>query len=102
MSEPIAKSAAARKPRSRPLAEDESAAAQKEHLELRVWLRLLACSVKVESLLSQRLRKEFKISLPRFDALAQLDRFPDGLTMSDLSRRLMVSNGNMTGLVERL
>jgi DNA-binding MarR family transcriptional regulator len=101
MSEPIAKSVAARKLRNREI-EDESAAMQKEHLELRLWLRLLACSVKVESLLSQRLRKEFKVSLPRFDALAQLDRFPDGLTMSDLSRRLMVSNGAITGLVDRL
>ncbi len=108
MSEPIAKSAAALKLRSREasgeiaLAEDEPAATRKGHLELRVWLRLLACSVKVESLLSLRLRKEFKISLPRFDALAQLERFPNGLTMSDLSRRLMVSNGAITGLVDRL
>src|SRR5215813_8568217 len=108
MSDPIAKSATAARLRSRatngeiaPL-EDEPAATQKGHLELRVWLRLLSCSVKIENLLSLRLRKEFKISMPRFDALAQLERFPDGLTMSDLSRRLMVSNGAITGLVDRL
>jgi DNA-binding MarR family transcriptional regulator len=74
----------------------------KSHLELRVWLRLLGCSVKMESILSQRLRKEFKTSLARFDVLAQLERFPDGLSMSDLSRRLIVSNGAITGLVDKL
>ena len=72
------------------------------HLELRLWLRLLACSVKMESLLSQRLRREFKTSMARFDVLAQLERFPDGLTMSELSRRLIVSNGAITGLVDKL
>jgi DNA-binding MarR family transcriptional regulator len=72
------------------------------HLELRLWLRLLACSVKMESLLSQRLRKEFKTSMARFDVLAQLERFPDGLSMSELSRRLLVSNGAITGLVDKL
>src|SRR5262245_35533748 len=72
------------------------------HLELRLWLRLLACSVKMESLLSQRLRKEFKTSMARFDVLAQLERFPDGLSMSELSRRLIVSNGAITGLVDKL
>jgi DNA-binding MarR family transcriptional regulator len=108
MRAPIMKSAASPKLRSREangeiaLVEDEPAATQKGHLELRIWLRLLACSTKIESLVSLRLRKEFKISLPRFDALAQLERFPDGLTMSDLSRRLMVSNGAITGLVDRL
>ena len=72
------------------------------HLELRLWLRLLACSVKMESLLSQRLRKEFKTSMARFDVLAQLERFPDGLSMTELSRRLLVSNGAITGLVDKL
>ena len=72
------------------------------HLELRLWLRLLACSVKMESLLSQRLRREFKTSMARFDVLAQLERFPEGLSMSELSRRLLVSNGAITGLVDKL
>ena len=80
----------------------EPVARQKGHRELRVWLRLLGCSVKMESILSQRLRKEFKTSLARCDVLAQLERFPDGLTMSDLSRRLIVSNGAITGLVDKL
>ena len=75
---------------------------EKGHLELRLWLRLIGCSVKMESILSQRLRKEFKTSMARFDVLAQLERFPDGLTMSDLSRRLIVSNGAITGMVDKL
>ena len=62
------------------------------HLELRLWLRMVSCSVKMESILSQRLRKEFKTSMARFDVMSQLERFPDGLTMSELSRRLIVSN----------
>jgi DNA-binding MarR family transcriptional regulator len=84
------------------LTRDEPAARPNGHLELRVWLRLLGCSVKMESILSQRLRKEFQTSLARFDVLAQLERFPDGLSMSDLSRRLIVSNGAITGLVDKL
>lgn len=79
-----------------------AAGGQKGHLELRVWLRLLACTGKLESVVKARLRKEFGTSLARFDLLAQLHRFPDGLTMSDVSRRLMVSNGAITGLVDKL
>src|SRR5258708_19895250 len=56
----------------------------------------------MESMLSERRRREFKTSLARFDVLAQLERFPDGLTMSDLSRRLIVSNAPITGLVDKL
>jgi DNA-binding MarR family transcriptional regulator len=102
---PSAKSAAALRLReaARVVApEDDQTASPQGHRELRVWLRLLACASKIESLLSLRLRKEFKTSMARFDALAQLERFPDGLTMSELSRRLMVSNGAITGLVDRL
>jgi len=72
------------------------------HLELRLWLRMINCSMKMESILSQRLRKEFKISMARFDVMSRLERFPDGLTMSELSRRLIVSNGAITGLVDKL
>ena len=77
-------------------------AESKGHPELRLWLRMISCSVKMESILSHRLRKEFNTSMARFDVLAQLERFPDGLTMSDLSRRLIVSNGAITGLVDKL
>jgi DNA-binding MarR family transcriptional regulator len=69
---------------------------------LRIWLRLLACTGKIENILAGRLRREFSTSLSRFDVLAQLDRFPDGLTMSALSRLLMVTNGAVTGLIDGL
>lgn len=76
------------------------------HLSLRTWLRLLASSNLVEAEVRRRLRDEFDITLPRFDVLAQLDAASrdnvQGLTMSELSRRLMVTNGNLTGLIERL
>lgn len=69
---------------------------------LRLWLRLLACSNLISGELRTRLRSHFDATLPRFDLLAQLDRAPDGLSMGELSRRLMVSNGNVTGVTDRL
>jgi DNA-binding MarR family transcriptional regulator len=70
--------------------------------ELRLWLRLLTCTTLIESEVRGRLRERFNVTLPRFDLMAQLDKVPDGMTLSDLSKRMMVSNGNVTGLVERL
>jgi DNA-binding MarR family transcriptional regulator len=70
--------------------------------ELRLWLRLLTCTTLIEGEVRRRLRERFDVTLPRFDLMAQLDKAPDGLTLSDLSKRMMVSNGNMTALVERL
>ena len=70
--------------------------------ELRLWLRLLTCTAMVEGLVRTRLRERFGVTLPRFDLMAQLDKAPDGMTLGALSRRMMVSNGNVTGLVERL
>lgn len=70
--------------------------------ELRLWLRLLTCSNLIESEVRRRLRERFDVTLPRFDLMAQLDKSPEGMTLSDLSRRMMVSNGNLTGLVDRL
>lgn len=80
----------------------ESAVARDDKLELRVWLRLLTCTKLIEGRVRAGLRAAFDITLPRFDVLAQLDRAQDGLTMGELSDRLMVSNGNITGLVDRL
>ena len=71
-------------------------------LELRLWLRLLTCTTMIEGEIRRRLRREFGVTLPRFDLMAQLDKASDGMTLSDLSKRMMVSNGNLTGLVERL
>ncbi len=70
--------------------------------ELRLWLRLLTCTTLIENEVRRRLRENFDITLPRFDLLAQLDRAPDGMTLGELSQRMMVSNGNVTGLSERL
>jgi DNA-binding MarR family transcriptional regulator len=71
-------------------------------LELRLWLRLLASANLIESEVRQRLREHFNTTLPRFDLMAQLERVEDGLLLGELSRRMMVSNGNVTGLAERL
>lgn len=77
-----------------------------EKATLRTWLRMLACTNIVEGRVKGLLRENFDTTLPRFDLLAQLDSsrkdFPNGLSMSDLSRRMMVTNGNITGLVDRL
>jgi len=69
---------------------------------LRLWLRLLKAQRQIESALRDKLRAEFDSTLPRFDVLAALDRAEDGLRMSELSAVLKVSNGNVTGIVERL
>ncbi len=83
--------------------ETGTAASPAEHAaELRLWLRLLTCSTMIVGEIRRRLRERFDVTLPRFDLMAQLDRAPDGLTLSELSQRMMVSNGNVTGLVERL
>src|ERR1700752_5124123 len=70
--------------------------------ELRLWLRLLTCTTLIEGGGPSRLRGGFDGRPPRFDLMAQLDKVPDGMTLSDVSKRMMVSNGNVTGLVERL
>jgi DNA-binding MarR family transcriptional regulator len=70
--------------------------------ELRLWLRLLTCSTLIEGEVRRRLRGHFDLTLPRFDLLAQLDRAPNGITLGELSQRMMVTNGNITGLVDRL
>jgi DNA-binding MarR family transcriptional regulator len=73
-----------------------------DHIDVKIWLRLLACSTQIEQSIRQRLRNRFGTSLPRFDYLAQLDRHPDGLRMNVLSRFLMVTGGNVTGLTDQL
>lgn len=80
----------------------ESGLTQDDRLDLRTWLRLLTCANMIEGEVRARLRDEFDITLARFDLLAQLDRAGDGLTMGALSQRLMVTNGNVTALIDRL
>ncbi|HTV67869.1 MAG TPA: MarR family transcriptional regulator [Rhizobiaceae bacterium] len=69
---------------------------------LRLWIRLLRASRTIEAELRDRLKKDFDTTLPRFDVMAALYRAPEGMLMSDLSRFLLVSNGNVTGIVDRL
>src|SRR6201998_2707458 len=83
--------------------DSETKAVEHDHAEeLRLWLRLLTCTTLIEGAVRSRLRERFDVTLPRFDLMAQLDRAPDGMTLSDVSKRMMVSNGNVTGRVERL
>jgi DNA-binding MarR family transcriptional regulator len=83
-------------------ADFESGVGTADRMELRVWLRLLTCCNLIESKVRQRLNQTFETTLPRFDILAQLERAGAPISMSELSRRMMVTNGNITGLVERL
>ncbi len=84
-------------------AETKGAERPHEHkTELRLLLRLLTGTTLIENEVRRRLRDNFDITLPRFDLLAQLDRTPNGMTLGELSQRMMVSNGNITGLVDRL
>lgn len=80
----------------------EARVARDDLTGIRAWLRMLSCTSLIERRTRRQLRETFGITLPRFDLLAQLHRAPEGLTMGELSRRMMVSNGNVTGLTERL
>lgn len=82
---------------------DLEARLHSEHPEaLRLWLRLLTCTQLVEKQVRGRLREQFDTTLPRFDLMAQLERAPDGMKMNELSRRMMVTGGNVTGITDQL
>ena len=82
---------------------DMEARAHSEHPEaLRLWLRMLTCTQLVEKQVRSRLREQFDTTLPRFDLMAQLERSPEGLKMNELSRRMMVTGGNITGITDQL
>ena len=104
---PLALAGPDRRPGSLPLLDAqriglEGRVAADDHLSLRLWLRLLSCSTQIETEIRQRLRSEFGVTLARFDLLAQLHRHAGGLRMSALSRYLMVTGGNVTGLTNEL
>jgi len=80
----------------------EARAGSGDHAALRLWLRMLACTTQIEAEIRRRLRERFGISLARFDYLAQLYRYKDGMKMRELSRFLMVTGGNVTGLTDDL
>jgi DNA-binding MarR family transcriptional regulator len=82
---------------------DLEARAHSEHPEeLRLWLRLLTCTQLIEKQVRNELREQFGTTLPRFDLMSQLERAPDGLKMNELSRRMMVTGGNITGITDQL
>ncbi|GAC1421072.1 MAG: MarR family transcriptional regulator [Candidatus Velthaea sp.] len=80
----------------------ESRANQSDHLSVRVWLRLLACTNTIEGRAGSKLREKFDTTLPRFDLMSQLERNPAGLRMTEISRRMMVTGGNITRIVDQL
>jgi DNA-binding MarR family transcriptional regulator len=80
----------------------ESGVGRDDGMELRVWLRLITCHNLIDNNVRQKLHQDYETTLPRFDVLAQLHREGAPLTMGELSRRLMVTNGNVTGLIDRL
>ena len=80
----------------------EGRAASSDHAVLKLWLRLLATTTQIENEVRRRLREQFGISLARFDYLSQLYRVPGGMKMRELSRFLMVTGGNVTGLTDEL
>ena len=82
---------------------DLSSRLQDEHHQsLKLWLRMLSCTTRIENEIRSRLRTQFGITLPRFDLMAQLERYPDGLRMGELSKRMMVTGGNVTGITDQL
>ena len=82
---------------------DLEARAHSEHPdELRLWLRLLTCTQLIEKQVRNELREQFATTLPRFDLMSQLERAPEGLKMNELSRRMMVTGGNVTGITDQL
>ena len=80
----------------------ESRLTDEYHQSLRLWLRMLSCTTRIENEIRSRLRTTFDITLPRFDLMAQLQRHPDGLRMGELSKRMMVTGGNITGITDQL
>ena len=80
----------------------ETAAGVDDHRALRLWLRLMTCTQLIEREVRARLRERFDTTLPRFDLMSQLWRYPEGLKMNELSRHLMVTGGNVTGIVDPL
>jgi DNA-binding MarR family transcriptional regulator len=85
-----------------PDSDQESRASGSDHEALRLWLRLLTCTNLIEGRIRARLRASFDCTLPRFDLMAQLERHPEGLKMGEISKRLMVTGGNVTGITDQL
>jgi DNA-binding MarR family transcriptional regulator len=85
-----------------PNADAETRLHDDHHVSVRLWLRMLACTNRIENFVRQNLQAKFETTLPRFDLMAQLERAPAGLKMSELSQRMMVTGGNVTGITDGL
>ncbi len=97
-----AKDRAALKVVATPPVDAETRVHDDHHMSLRLWLRMLACTNQIEGRIRQNLQARFETTLPRFDLMAQLERAPEGLKMSELSQRMMVTGGNVTGITDGL
>lgn len=84
------------------LIDAETRLSDDHHISLRLWLRLLSCTNQIETRIRHNLQTRFATTLPRFDLMAQLERAPEGLKMSELSQRMMVTGGNVTGITDGL
>jgi DNA-binding MarR family transcriptional regulator len=80
----------------------ESRLTDAHHPSLRLWLRMLSYTTRLDNEVRSRLRARFDITQPRFDLMAQLISHPQGLRMGELSRRLMVTCGNVTAITDQL
>ena len=89
-------------PPAAPALDHESRLQDGDHEALRLWLRLLTCTNLIEGAIRADLRRDWQSTLPRFDLMAQLYRQPGGVKMGELSRRLMVTGGNVTGIADQL
>ena len=85
-----------------PRSDHETRVTEDHHQSLRLWLRMLACTNLIEAYIRSQLRLNFQTTLPRFDLMSQLERNPDGLKMGELSKRMMVTGGNVTGITDQL
>jgi DNA-binding MarR family transcriptional regulator len=80
----------------------ETRADRDDHTAIRLWLRMLATNRLVETRTRRLLQERYATTLPRFDLMAQLERAPKGLKMGELSKRMMVTGGNVTGITDLL
>ncbi len=87
---------------ARPAMDAETRAARDDHGAIRLWLRMLATNRLVETRTRRLLQERYATTLPRFDLMAQLERAPAGLKMGELSKRMMVTGGNVTGITDLL
>ena len=85
-----------------PIIDLETRITEEHHTSLKLWLRMLSCTTRIENEIRTRLREQFDVTLPRFDLMAQLQRHPEGLRMGELSKRMMVTGGNITGITDQL